>query len=110
MASRAEVEDLLLEHEQNVIGLVTPFEPDGSPDQTWVSTEEREDAVEASRARLLALLAPEQEPSEREIEAGAKSLEEILWRDDGFRVTPYERAKAVLTAARQARQTGGATE
>lgn len=68
------------------------------------------------RQAVCALLAPEPEPSEREIEAGAKALYDdshgypgaLPFASIGPIQSGYLRqAKAVLAAARAARQTGG---
>lgn len=72
--------------------------------------------MDAARARLRSLLAPEPEPSEREVEAGARFIDGIQFSDQaweampvGYKNTMRHRAKAVLlAAARAARQTGGA--
>jgi hypothetical protein len=95
-------------------------------EQAWTERRQRFEAGEAQRcvlnqrlndhrARLLALLAPEPEPSDAEIEAGAKALllnwqgaeTDALLNDPEWRDTYLQGARQVLAAARAARQTGG---
>lgn len=78
----------------------------------WADNTKKFARVDDARARLLALLAPEPEPSDAEIEAASKALNELqgVMSRNLWRAVPRwdEVAKPVLAAARAARQTGGA--